>query len=156
MNPAAKLFVCLSLCFALASAQAQNTSDLPIELKADSGEYDAAKGVATYTGNVVITQGQMNLKGDKVVIRLEGGEVVTLEAWGNLATFRYVPANEPPIDGQGEYLKYTVATSTVDIDKRAYVKQGKNETRANRLSYNVDKEHVKGQGVQMTFTPKKS
>ena len=53
-------------------------------------------------------------------------------------------------------MKYTVATATVDIDKRAHVKQGKNETRANHLSYNLEKEHVKGQGVHMTFTPKKS
>lgn len=134
----------------------QNTSQLPIDLKADSGEYDAGKGIATYTGNVVITQGQMHLKGDRVVIRLDGGEVVSLEAWGNLASFHYVPNNEPPIDGQGEYMKYTVATATVEIDKRAYVKQGKNETRATHLSYNLEKEYVKGKGVRMTFTPKKS
>lgn len=140
-----------------AAVQAQeSTSQLPIDLKADSGEYDAVKGIATYTGNVVITQGQMNLKGDRVVIRLDNGEVVSLEAWGNLATFHYVPKNEPPIDGQGEYMKYTVATATVDIDKRAHVKQGQNETRASHLSYNLEKEHVKGKGVQMTFTPKKS
>lgn len=145
----------LLLWSALAIAQ-QSTSELPIDLRADSGEYDAAKGIATYTGNVVITQGQMNLKGDRVVIRLDSGEVVSLEAWGKLATFRYVPANEPPIDGEGEYLKYTVATATVDIEKRARVKQGKNETRANHLSYNLEKEYVKGKEVQMTFTPKKS
>lgn len=153
MNRAVAASLLLASTFALAQ---QNTSQLPIDLKADSGEYDAAKGIATYTGNVVITQGQMNLKGDRVVIRLDGGEVTSLEAWGNLATFHYVPANEPPIDGEGEYMKYTVATATVDIDKRAHVKQGKNETRANHLSYNLEKEHVKGQGVHMTFTPKKS
>lgn len=134
----------------------QNTSELPIDLKADAGEYDATKGIATYTGNVEITQGQMNLKGDKVVIRLEGGEVASLEAWGKLATFHYVPKNEPPIDGEGEYMKYTVATSTIDIDKQARVIQDKNETRANHISYNLEKEHVKGTGVKMTFTPKKS
>ncbi|MDO5090496.1 MAG: lipopolysaccharide transport periplasmic protein LptA [Cardiobacteriaceae bacterium] len=148
---AASLF--LASAFALAQS---GTSALPIDLKADSGEYDAGKGIATYNGNVVITQGQMNLKGDRVVIRLDGGEVVSLEAWGKPATFRYVPENEPPIDGEGEYLKYTVATATVDIDKRARVTQGKNETRANHLSYNLEKEHVKGKGVHMTFTPKKS
>lgn len=149
--PAASLFVLWAI-----TGHAQNTSELPIDLKADAGEFDAAKGIATYTGNVVISQGQMNLKGDKVVIRLQGGEVVSLEAWGSLATFHYVPKNEPSIDGEGEYMKYTVATSTVDIDKLARVKQGTNETRATHLSYNLDKEHVKGKGVQMTFTPKKS
>ena len=106
MNRAVAASLLLASAFALAQ---QNTSQLPIDLKADSGEYDAAKGIATYTGNVVITQGQMNLKGDRVVIRLDGGEVTSLEAWGNLATFHYVPANEPPIDGEGEYMKYTVA-----------------------------------------------
>ncbi|MDO4643233.1 MAG: lipopolysaccharide transport periplasmic protein LptA [Cardiobacteriaceae bacterium] len=131
-----------------------NPQQLPINLKADSGEYDANAGVATYSGNVVITQGEMNLKGDKVVIKLVNEQITTIEAWGKPASFHYVPAKEPPIDGSGQYMKYSVPTSTVEIDKNAHVKQDKNETRADHLVYDLKKENVKGRGVNMTFQPK--
>ena len=121
---------------------------------ADSGEYDANTGVATYTGHVVITQGEMNLKGDRVTIRLQDGKIHTIESWGKPTTFHYVPASEPPIDGSGNHMKYTVPTSTVEINKNAHVKQDKNETRADHLTYNLKSESVKGRGVNMTFQPK--
>mgnify|MGYP000901491678 CR=1 FL=1 len=131
-----------------------NPQQLPINLKADSGEYDANTGVATYNGHVVITQGEMNLKGDRVTIRLQDGKIHTIESWGNPTTFHYVPAKEPPIDGSGNHMKYTVPTSTVEINKNARVKQEKNETRADHLTYNLKSESVKGRGVNMTFQPK--
>ena len=131
-----------------------NPQQLPINLKADSGEYDANTGVATYTGHVVITQGEMNLKGDRVTIRLQDEKIHTIESWGKPTTFHYVPASEPPIDGSGNHMKYTVPTSTVEINKNAHVKQDKNETRADHLTYNLKSESVKGRGVNMTFQPK--
>ena len=81
-----------------------NPQQLPINLKADSGEYDANTGVATY--------------------------------------------------GSGNHMKYTVPTSTVEINQNAHVKQDKNETRADHLTYNLKSESVKGRGVNMTFQPK--
>ncbi|SUO95367.1 lipopolysaccharide transport periplasmic protein LptA [Suttonella ornithocola] len=144
----------LMLLIPLSAAQTNNPQKLPISLTADSGEYDANADKATYTGNVVITQGEMKLTGDKVVISIKDGEVTMIESWGNLATFHYAPANEPPIDGKAKYLKYTIATSTVDMDKNAWVKQQKNETRAEHLSYNLKAEKIKGQRVNMTLFPK--
>ena len=118
-----------------------NPQQLPINRKAD-------------TGHVVITQGEMNLKGDRVTIRLQDGKIHTIESWGKPTTFHYVPASEPPIDGSGNHMKYTVPTSTVEINKNAHVKQDKNETRADHLTYNLKSESVKGRGVNMTFQPK--
>ena len=131
-----------------------NPQQLPINLKADSGEYDANTGIATYTGHVVVTQGEMNLKGDRVTIRLQDGKIHTIESWGKPPTFHYGPARAPPIDGSGNHMKYTVPTSTVEIDKNAHVKQDKNETRADHITYDLKREHVTGRGVNMTFQPK--
>lgn len=148
-----------SLCFLLASALLAQTPDgqtqnLPINLVADQGEYDAAKGVATYTGNVDITQGQMNLQGDKVVITLSDGEVSTIESWGELAYFHYVPQDQPPIDGKGQYMIYRIEGATIDIDGKAWVKQEDNETNADHLTYYLEQERVKGSRVNITLIPK--
>lgn len=154
LNP---LFLLTGLIVAqLSWAQDNPYQQLPINLQADAGEFDANTGIATYTGNVSISQGDMHLKGDKVVIRLSDGEVATLEAWGNLASFRYVPQGEPPIDGKGEYMKYNVSASTVEISKQAHVKQGANETKGERLTYHLKEDIVRGKAVRMTFQPKSS
>lgn len=142
--------------FISAFSYAQNPaqSNLPIHLQADEGDYNAETNTATYKGNVTITQGEMNLKGDKVVVKFANGEVITIEAWGKLARFHYVPKDEPPIDGEGEYMKYTVASKTIDIDKQAFVKQEDRETKADHLTYNLEKERLKGKRVYMTLVPK--
>lgn len=142
------------LCLSAFAQNSDNYKEIPINLTADQGEYDAIAGLATYTGNVNITQGEMNLTGDKVVIHIKEGEVTMIEAWGKLATFHYAPKNEPPIDGRGQYMKYTIATSTVTINGQAYVKQEKNETSGETLTYNLAKEQVSGKRVNMTLTPK--
>lgn len=149
------IFSFISLfCLSAIAQQSHNYKEIPINLTADQGEYDAIAGRATYIGNVNITQGKMNLTGDKVVIHIKDNEVTMIESWGKLATFHYAPQNEPPIDGRGEYMKYTIATSTVHINGQAYVKQEKNETYGETLTYNLAKEQVTGKRVNMTLIPK--
>ena len=95
MKLPAKTLLALDFLATIAHAQEKATNNpqqLPINLKADSGEYDANTGIATYTGHVVVTQGEMNLKGDKITIRLQEGKIHTIESWGNPTTFHYVPA----------------------------------------------------------------
>ena len=96
MNPRPK-HLALALLAATTVAVAQNKTtnnpqQLPINLKADSGEYDANAGIATYTGHVVVTQGEMNLKGDKIVIRLQDGSRDCVQALGN----RFGELQRPP------------------------------------------------------------
>ena len=148
------LFFLLAIC-AVPSSLAQATGELPINLTADSGEYDANKGIATYVGNVVITQGEMRVAGDKVVIKVDAGKVSVIEAWGKTASFHYVPKGEPPIDGWGNYMKYSVVPSTVYIEGNARVRQKENETRAQSLTYDLKREKVSGKRVNMTLIPQK-
>lgn len=147
--------LCILLWAALPFARAQ-TSNTPIDLIADQGEYDGTTGIATYTGGVVITQGEMKLTGDKVVVRTQNGKVTSVESWGNVATFHYEPGDEPAVDGQGKYMKYNVAEGTVDIEGEAYVKQAQNDTHGDTLSYNLNSEIVNGTRVKMSFLPTES
>lgn len=143
------------LCLNIPSLMAQTVST-PINLVADQGEYDGNTGTAIYTGNVVIQQGDMKLTGDKVVIKTSSGKVTSVEAWGNLATFHYVPTNEPAVDGKGKHMTYNVSANKVDIQGEAYVKQEQNETRGETLSYNLKSEIVTGKRVKMSFQPASS
>ena len=132
----------------------ENARQLPIELRADHAVYDANEDIATYTGNVEITQGKMLLKGEKVVITLKDGEVTRIESWGDLAYFHYVPPAKPPIDGKGRYMIYRVGPQILDIDGEAWIKQEDNVTNAEHLTYYLQKERVQGRRIDMTLIPK--
>ena len=148
------IFLIAALALPYSQSFAQDTGGLPINLTADSGESDANKGIATYTGNVVISQGEMRVSGDKVVVHIDKGQVSVIEAWGKPASFHYVPKGEPAIDGWGSYMKYSVVPSTVYMEGNAKVRQEQNETKAQTLTYDLKREKVSGKRVNMTLIPK--
>lgn len=65
-------------------ASLKQDSDAPIEISADSffGDLNAKTGV--YSGNVVISQGGMKLRADRVTIAVANGKPSRIEAHGNV------------------------------------------------------------------------
>ena len=59
----------------------------PVKVSADTFTVDQAAGVATFTGNVVITRSGMDMWADKVIVRYGSGgaaDVDMLDATGNV------------------------------------------------------------------------
>lgn len=129
--------------------------DLPIELTADNAEYDHDSGIATYTGNVHIQQGEMFIKGDKVTIHFVESHATQMDAWGKPAVFHYVPANSPPVDGKGDHLQYNVAKQSLHMFGNAWLDEGGNQTTADTLNYNITTRKVTGKRVSITYLPSK-
>lgn len=150
-----KRFLFAGLIILLSPILFAQKSNEPIKLKADSGEYDGIKQVATYSGNVEIEQANMKLNGDKVLVYFQDNEVIKVEAYGRPAKFAYKPDNEPTIHGQSNFMQYDVKNKKVSMKGNAKIKQGVNQTTASSLNYDLKKERVKSSQVQMIFQPKK-
>lgn len=147
INTLKKIILLVSL--SAINALAQNNV---IELNADYGEYDQEREIATYTGNVNIRQDGMHLKGERVVIHLKNNQIQQIETWGNPAQFTY-QNKQPPIEGEGQYMRYQVAQETIDIEGNARLTQTPNQTEGDKLSYNLRQEQIKGSNVNIIFTP---
>ncbi|MEB0151312.1 LptA/OstA family protein, partial [Pseudomonas sp. CCC2.2] len=76
----------LSLSAALGSASAwalPNDNKQPIRIQADEAQLDDKQGVATYKGDVIITQGSMKITGNTVTItRNAAGEIDVVTSVG--------------------------------------------------------------------------
>jgi lipopolysaccharide export system protein LptA len=72
--------------------------DKPINIESDSMISDEAKKVATFEGKVVLTQGSLIIRADRIVVRQDGDGFYHGVASGKPATFRHKR------DGPGEYL----------------------------------------------------
>ena len=94
IRPGLLMPMILSLALAAAPALAQNTgfgnaqdTKLPVEVTSEQLSVDQKTGVATFTGKVVIVQGQMRLAADRVTVTYAQGDkrrISAMHAEGNV------------------------------------------------------------------------
>lgn len=109
----------------------------PINLEADRMEIDDAKKVATLTGNVVVSQGTLTIKSDRMVITQDTGGFSKGVAYGNPATFRQKREGfDEYIDGQALRMEYDGRNEMLELFDKAVVRKGPEEVRGNYISYN--------------------
>ncbi len=137
----------------IAAEKSTDSTNMPIDLEADSGTYDQIAGLATYTGNVKVTQGVATIWADKLTIVLKNNVAQRIEATGKPVKFKY-KSDKQPIDGQGKQAIYEVSNKTITLTGDAIVKQGIDVVKGTELIYHLDQEIIQGQRVKMTFQPK--
>jgi lipopolysaccharide export system protein LptA len=111
----------------------------PVNLEAARVTVDDVKRVHIFEGNVVLTQGTLVIRSEKLVVTqdAEGFQkgVATGGADG-LARFRQKrEGRDEYVDGEGERIEYDSRTEKAEFFVRAYVKSGMDEVRGNYISY---------------------
>ena len=79
------LFVLLASSLALAE---KADSDKPIDLEADNMTVNDAKKTSIYTGNVVLTQGTLEIHAEKLIVREDSEGFQHSTSTGSPTTFR--------------------------------------------------------------------
>ncbi|MBF8781751.1 lipopolysaccharide transport periplasmic protein LptA [Pseudomonas fulva] len=150
----------LSLSAALGSASAwalPTDRDQPIRIQADNAHLDDKKGVATYTGDVIITQGSMVIKGNTVTLtRAESGDIDTVTSVGNLAYFEQQQSTAKPdkMQGWAVTIQYQALKDLVVLTDRAKVTNDGNSTEGEKIVYNTKSQvATAGRGGNVT-TPR--
>ena len=132
----------LSLSAALGSASAwalPTDRDQPIRIQADNAHLDDKQGVATYTGDVIITQGSMMIKGNTVTItRAASGDIDVVTSVGNLAYFEQQQNAAKPekMKGWAVTIQYQAPKDLVILTDRAKVENEGNTTEGEKIVYN--------------------
>ncbi len=117
----------LSLGAALGSVSAwalPNDQEQPIRIQADDAQLDDKNGVATYKGDVIITQGSMKVTGNTVTItRTPAGDIDVVTSVGNLAYFEQLQTagDTKPVQGYGVTIQYHASQNRVVLIDRAKV-----------------------------------
>jgi lipopolysaccharide export system protein LptA len=115
--------------------------DQPIHLEADHVVLDDARQVATFTGNVVLTQGSTVIRGDRMEVRQDRKGFRQGITWGNLAYFRQRRAGtDELIEGWAERIEYDSRAERLQMFNRAMMKRGADEVRGHYISYDAKTE----------------
>ena len=129
----------------------------PIQLEADRVTVDDAKQIATFTGNVVLTQGTLTMRGDRMEVRQDKGGFRQGVMWGNLAYFRQKREGyDEFIEGWAERVEYDGRTDKVQMFNRAMLKRGQDEARGSYISYDAATEFFQVDGGAKTAGAKPS
>lgn len=129
----------------------------PTEIKFDALEVDDVKQVKTFTGNVILTRGTLQMKSPKAVVTEdpEGYQYVTLTAVpGTLATFRQKRdgAGEQWVEGQAERIEYDGKTELVKLFNKAQLRR----LEGNKAADQVDSEFISYDSRKEFFAVKNS
>jgi len=111
--------------------------DKPIDIDADQVIVDDAKQISTFTGHVILTQGTMVFRGDKIVVVQDKAGFQRGTAYGHTASFRQKREGlDEYVEGFGERIEYDTRADTVDFYIQARVKRAQDEVRGEHVTYN--------------------
>ncbi len=131
--------------------------DAPIKIQSDSAELNNQKGVSTYTGDVIIVQGDANLKADKVIIYSENNALVKIEAFGSPAHFsREKSLASPQTDGYGKTIIYNKHSQILKLLKEARLQQAQNSFTGDVIEYDTLKGIINAHGNTSSTSETKS
>ena len=100
-------------------------------------EVDIEKRAGTARGNVVITQGTLTIKADRIEFKQNPDNSLSATAYGNPISFRQKKDDSDEyFEGFAQRAVYDGQKEQLELFDRALLKQGANEIRSNYISYN--------------------
>ena len=140
--------IALAACCMFAAAHAERADrDKPVNLEADQVTVDDNKQTATFIGNVVMTQGTLVIRGDRMVVQQDADGFKYGVSYGNLASFRQKREGyDEYIEGYAERIEYDGKAEKLQMFNRAYLKKSNDDVRGNYISYETATEFFKVTG----------
>jgi|SRR5690554_2144914 len=167
------LILCSALALTSVSALAERADrDKPINIEADRVVVDDRNRTHTFEGNVVLTQGTLVMRGNKLVV-VQGADGfqtgVATGGGGKLATFRQKrEASQEYIEGEAERIEYDSRKEMAKLFGQARIQSGQDILTGDVIEYDALTENYtafrlppKGSGkpaddsrIRMTIQPK--
>ena len=138
----------LSLTHALTAAGEKSDREKPINFSAEQpAEVDFDKRVGTLRGNVIITQGTMTIRADRIDFKQNADNSLSATAFGNPVSFRQKKDDSDEyFEGFAQRAVYDGQKQLLELFDRALLKQGSDEIRSNYVSYNSGTGIFKAEG----------
>jgi lipopolysaccharide export system protein LptA len=144
--------------------------DKPVNLESDRMTADDAKKTATFEGSVVLTQGTLVIRADRIVVRQDESGFQYGVAYGNPARFRQKrDGTDEFVEGEALRLEYDGRSERVEFfDEARLHRDGGDDVRGSYISYDAKTEYFsvnsgrqaakngRDSRVRATIMPKKS
>jgi len=122
-------------------------ADEPIRVNARSVETNEKTGMAVYRGDVLVEQGGLSLRADRIEIRTRNKRTDFIRATGKPAKLRQ-RADEPTDEmrAEADRIDYRVASGRIEMTGNVTVRRGEDVFTGNVLQYDLDDRTLKASG----------
>ena len=128
--------------------------DKPVNLEADTVTLDDIRKVSVYQGNVVLSQGTLMLRADRLQVTQNASGLDKLSATGRPVAFRQkLDGRDEFIEGYADRIEYDSVNSQLEMIGQAHLRRGDDELRGAQISYNANTEFYKVVGQPDAKTP---
>ena len=143
-----RLLLALALgAVALAAAAETADREKPINFSADRGDLNYETKLGKLDGNVVLTQGTITVRADRLSFKQNADNSMQVTAFGNPVSFRQKRDGvDEYYEGFAQRVEYDGARDQLELHDRALLKRGADEIRSNFISYNSKTELFKAEG----------
>ena len=155
------LLSCLALAALLPIATLARTADRSAPMDVAADRTDAMLGDdsdSVLTGDVVISQGSLQVHADKAVIHRKAGDITAVELTGAPATLKQVADNGEPMVASASLIVYTLSSDLIVLTGGVVVEQPRGNLRGETIKYDLSSGRLDGGGdgnrVQMRILPK--
>lgn len=115
----------------------------PIDLEADAVTVNDAKKTSTYSGNVILTQGTLMIRGDKLIVREDKEGFQHSTSLGNPTTFRQKREGKNEyMEGSAQRIEYDGRMDKVQLFTKAWVKRGEDIVHGDYIMYDANSEYA--------------
>ena len=141
------LFItCLLLTHAASGFARQSDRSKPIDVRADSSEFDEKSGRQSLSGNVQITQGTMQISADFISISLENNALSKIEGRGSPIRFTQENDAGELMQGEAREIIYDAIKGTLILKGSASLKQPRQSMTSDVITFDSQTQKVSAQG----------
>ncbi|WP_444930005.1 lipopolysaccharide transport periplasmic protein LptA [Microbulbifer sp. SSSA002] len=160
-----KALIAIALAAITAAAQAlPDDRTQKISVGSDSMSADRANHLVVYSDNVVITQGSLQIRADRVEVHFtESDEISRVVAVGRPAHFQQkILESQEPVKARADRIEYAISSEELQLIGEAYIDRDGNTLTAEKIDYDLATEQMSarsqpGQGrVEMIWKPESS
>ncbi|PHM39747.1 lipopolysaccharide transport periplasmic protein LptA [Xenorhabdus mauleonii] len=132
----------------------------PITIDSARQSLDLTGNIATFTDKVIVKQGSIDIRADKVVVTRPDSDSkkTVIEAYGNPATFYQLQDDGKPIKGHASKMRYEMGKELVTLTGNAYLEQLDSNIKGDKITYLVPTQQMeafseKGKRVTTVLLP---
>jgi len=130
--------VCAALLYAPIAYGEKADKDKPINFSSDTGGANYEQKTGSLRGNVVLTQGTMTIRADRIDFKQNPDNSISATVYGNPLSFRQKKdGSDEYYEGYAQRAVYDGQKEFLELFDRALLKQGNDEIRSNYISYNT-------------------
>ena len=119
----------------------------PINFSGDTGDADLQERGGALAGNVIITQGTLTIRADRIVFRQNADNSLSATAFGNPVAFRQKrDGADEYYEGYAQRIEYDGSKELVELFDNALLKRGQDEIRSNYISLQHGQRDLQGRG----------